>query len=383
MSIKRAFPYGGNILDAARIMSEEYFTRKETLIGVAYKAIVLRIEEDYVSPGNWVDTSLDIDGQTLVAIKARIIEPSNIHLAIPEPNTLGDKDDQLIDLHPTFIAKDINIPIPVLGSTVYVDFEDRELLTGPVFVGVVDQRIVYNGELNTSSKNVYQSNSNTVGIVNQGIPRILPDGDASSQTIIIDDAYYDIGINVHQTEIKLDSRKRTKDIKYIILHWDGAKSAKSGIGVLKRKNISTHFFVDNDGSIIQCLDPAKEVGFHAGKFNPRGIGIDISNAVFPKYQDWYVKNGFGERPTVRDLRINGSKHEEFLGFYPRQVEAVSVLVTMLCDYFGIPKQTPQIQDKVFSEITPDFNSWSGVVAHYHVKPVKWDVASFPLDSLFA
>ena len=41
--------------------------------------------------------------------------------------------------------------------------------------------------------------------------------------------------------------------------------------------------------------------------NQRGIGVEIANAYYTKYQDWYVKNGFGERPVVESAEVHG-KH---------------------------------------------------------------------------
>ena len=64
-----------------------------------------------------------------------------------------------------------------------------------------------------------------------------------------------------------------------------------------------HFLIDNDGTIYQMLD-TQHIAWHAGipryeGGNKRGIGVEISNAYYPKYQEWYIKHGFGERPHSR------------------------------------------------------------------------------------
>ena len=83
-------------------------------------------------------------------------------------------------------------------------------------------------------------------------------------------------------------------------HWDVCLSAESCARVLNKRGISVHFLIDNDGTIYQMLD-TQHKAWHAGISNyaggnPKGIGVEISNAYYTKYQDWYIKHGFGERP---------------------------------------------------------------------------------------
>jgi hypothetical protein len=42
------------------------------------------------------------------------------------------------------------------------------------------------------------------------------------------------------------------------------------------------------------------IAWHAGSrtVNRKSVGVEISNAYYPKYQSWYKKNGFGERPSI-------------------------------------------------------------------------------------
>ena len=77
-------------------------------------------------------------------------------------------------------------------------------------------------------------------------------------------------------------------------HWDVCLSAESCAKVLNKRGISVHFLIDNDGTIFQMLD-TQHKGWHAGipryeGGNLKGIGVEISNAYYLKYQDWYVQH---------------------------------------------------------------------------------------------
>ena len=51
--------------------------------------------------------------------------------------------------------------------------------------------------------------------------------------------------------------------------------------VLDKRGISVHFLIDNDGTIYQTLD-LQHAAFHAGKVNRKSVGVEISNAYYPK-----------------------------------------------------------------------------------------------------
>ena len=62
-------------------------------------------------------------------------------------------------------------------------------------------------------------------------------------------------------------------------HWDVCLSSESCATVLKKRGISVHFCIDNDGTIYQLLD-TQHAAWHAGvgKINHCSIGVEISNA---------------------------------------------------------------------------------------------------------
>ena len=102
------------------------------------------------------------------------------------------------------------------------------------------------------------------------------------------------------------SGKPDREPTMFVNHWDVCLSAESCAKVLNKRGISVHFLIDNDGTIFQMLD-TQHKAWHAGirnyeGGNTKGIGVEISNAYYTKYQDWYVKNGFG-RETVARTRV--------------------------------------------------------------------------------
>ena len=105
--------------------------------------------------------------------------------------------------------------------------------------------------------------------------------------------------------------------------------------ILNKRNISVHFCIDNDGTIYQLLD-TNHAAWHASsrKVNHKAIGIEIANAYYPKYQSWYKKRGFGERPVVVS-EVNGKPVGPHLDFYPVQIQALAALWAAIHDGVGI------------------------------------------------
>jgi hypothetical protein len=169
----------------------------------------------------------------------------------------------------------------------------------------------------------------------------------------------------------------------IVTHFDVCLSAKSCHRVLERRGISSHFAIDNDGTIYQMLDTVHE-GWHAGKVNNVSIGIDISNAIYLKYQKYYRMKGFGNRPTLTDLRVHNGRIKECLGFYPVQIEAYKALVKTLCGHYDIPIECPLDEDgTLLRRVHPDSvkKKFRGVVSHFHLTRNKWDTANLELDKV--
>ena len=181
------------------------------------------------------------------------------------------------------------------------------------------------------------------------------------------------------------SGRPARRIRYFVNHWDVCLSSTSCQNVLDKRGISVHFLIDNDGTIYQTLD-MQHAAWHAGssRTNRPSVGVEISNAYYPKYQAWYVKNGFGERPLIDDAWVHGTRLEPFLGFYPAQIEALKALWKAIHSATGIPYETPTKQNgntetKYVQDVT--YGDFSGFVSHYHVSKSKIDCAGLDIKTL--
>tara|TARA_R110002020_G_scaffold100972_4_gene238339 strand:- start:1732 stop:2685 length:954 start_codon:yes stop_codon:yes gene_type:complete len=176
-----------------------------------------------------------------------------------------------------------------------------------------------------------------------------------------------------------------RPVRLFVNHWDVCLSSKSCQSVLDKRGISVHFLIDNDGTIYQTLD-MQHGAWHAGseRVNRASVGVEISNAYYPKYQDWYVKNGFGERPIIENVRVHGEPLKPFTGFYPIQIRALKALWKSINGAASIPFETLTNQFDTTSkgyEQTAKYGKFSGFVSHYHVSKSKIDCAGLDIKKL--
>jgi hypothetical protein len=181
-----------------------------------------------------------------------------------------------------------------------------------------------------------------------------------------------------------DDRKPTMFVN----HWDVCLSSESCAKILNKRGISVHFLIDNDGTIYQMLD-TQHIAWHAGipryeGGNNKGIGVEISNAYYPKYQEWYVKHGFGERPLQEHGYVHGATLKPFTDFYPIQIEALKELWTAIHLGIGIPLEYPtdsngHIDTSVHKECQR--GTFHGICNHYNFINRKIDCAGLDLPTL--
>lgn len=164
-----------------------------------------------------------------------------------------------------------------------------------------------------------------------------------------------------------------RKIKMFVNHWDVCLSSASCVRVLNERKVSVHFAIDNDGTIYQLAD-MQHVCWHAGNnvVNMASVGVEISNAFYTKYQDTYVKKGFGPRPVVKGSRVHGAVVEDHLGFYPVQLDALAALWAAVHNAAGVPFELPAERD--VSSVAVASGTFSGFVNHYHVTNKKIDCA---------
>ena len=216
----------------------------------------------------------------------------------------------------------------------------------------------------------------------------------SSNHIIYNNEYYPIEwdkvvlpFNANGLKLTKGYRKMTRQRKpkYFVSHWDVCLSSESCYKVLKKRGLSVHFAIDNDGTIFQFLD-MNHIAYHAGgKYNSPSVGVEISNAYYPKYNPWYKRHGFGERPLVKDAHVHGKSMKPFTDFYPAQVEALKALMKAVHGAMPwIPLECPLDKNGETSYTVDPLaskNKFSGFVSHYHLTKRKIDCANLDLKSL--
>ena len=170
-------------------------------------------------------------------------------------------------------------------------------------------------------------------------------------------------------------------------HWDVCLSSSSCARVLEKRGISVHFCIDNDGTIYQLLD-TQHAAWQAGgrNWNHRSIGVEISNAYYTKYQDWYVRNGYGERPIRDDVKVHGRKLEKHLDFYPVQLEALKALWKAINSAHGIPLECPtdstgQTSGGVDKDCAA--GTFEGFISHYHLTRRKIDCGGLDIQNMLS
>ncbi len=181
------------------------------------------------------------------------------------------------------------------------------------------------------------------------------------------------------------SGKEDRKPSMFVNHWDVCLSAESCAKVLNRRGISVHFCIDNDGTIYQLLD-TQHGAWHAGNRygNKDGIGVEISNAYYTKYQDWYVKNGFGERPLQEHAWVHDKKLDPFLDFYPVQIKALQALWAAIHKGLDIPLEYPKNSNGYVDTGAHRAcyrGGFKGFCNHYNFTRKKIDCAGLDLPTL--
>jgi len=179
------------------------------------------------------------------------------------------------------------------------------------------------------------------------------------------------------------SGKEDRNPTFFVNHWDVCLSSESCAKVLNRRGISVHFCIDNDGTIFQLLD-TQHKAYHAGSANSKSVGVEITNAYYKKYQNWYVRNGFGERPIQKNAKVHGVKMPEFLDFYPEQLEALKALWSAIHDGLGIPLEFPKNKSgELDTRVNRDCkrNKFKGFCNHYNLSRNKIDCAGLDIPEL--
>lgn len=176
-----------------------------------------------------------------------------------------------------------------------------------------------------------------------------------------------------------------RNISMFVNHWDVCLDAQTCARVLNKRGISVHFCIDNDGTIYQMVD-MNHAAWHAGssKGNHASVGVEISNAYYPKYQSWYEKNGFGPRPIVENAHVHGRSMDPFMDFYPAQIDALKALWEACHNALDIPYKCPLDKNgETLYKVSTSAAStrFKGFVSHYHLTRGKIDCANLDINKL--
>tara|TARA_B100001057_G_scaffold497546_1_gene601944 strand:+ start:2504 stop:3226 length:723 start_codon:yes stop_codon:yes gene_type:complete len=93
-------------------------------------------------------------------------------------------------------------------------------------------------------------------------------------------------ISINYSPNFYSKKRKTQDIKFIILHYTGMRTDKHSINRLidSESSVSCHYYIDKNGKIIAMV-PDLYIAWHAGQsawkrfksLNKNSIGIEISN----------------------------------------------------------------------------------------------------------
>lgn len=168
-------------------------------------------------------------------------------------------------------------------------------------------------------------------------------------------------------------RKRRKP-KMFVAHWDVCLDTRSMVEVTKKRGLSVHFGIDNDGTIYQLLD-TNHIAWHARGVNNVSVGVEIANGVYPRFQKHYESLGLKKRDLVVNEEIHGKAVSPYLGFYDEQIAAFKALAEALSDEYNIPWKFPvdgggDIVTGLDTRVAG--RSFKGIVGHYHLNIQKND-----------
>lgn len=174
-------------------------------------------------------------------------------------------------------------------------------------------------------------------------------------------------------------------VNQVVLHIDGCHDAAMCFRVLKSRSLSTHFIIDWDGTLYQCLDVMQQ-GYHAGAANGKAVGIDLNNMMknlvkepnaemyptgHPRYEEM-MKKEF-RRPKSDVQTIAYSKVQSY-GFTDAQYTAlIELLRVLIIKLPNIQNAYPMTLDgDVVRTPLEDAASHAGYMAHWHWEAQRWD-----------
>jgi hypothetical protein len=163
---------------------------------------------------------------------------------------------------------------------------------------------------------------------------------------------------------------RSREPVQVILHHDACPTVEGTMASFGPTK-STHFLVDDRGIVLQALDPAQDIAYHAKGFNRLSVGVDIHNPVERRFDGWW-------RPVV--LKLIGGQTWNGWGLYDHQIEVAIELLRVLRQYIptiGAEHKASPGYDSSITRATP------GIWGHGQVQENKWPTEphGFPFSRL--
>ena len=253
-----------------------------------YKAIVLSAwHEETANPGSFWNIFSDGSNGQIAMVKARI--PELHHYPVPTSLHPGPGPHQAdIKLYPTYVCRTLNMPLPLPGTIIWVDYEDRQNFKYPIYLGPVktDANAPVGKEIGVSSA----PPGSAAAFNNPGLAAAPTMFGGANIKKNIGNAQISSGPVFRNPRTgKPSGMKRKNPPTTIIIHesaagqrqFDEGKIPDGGVDltrrILEKKNLGVHFGIDRFGKVSQYADPVSRTLWHASPYNDVSVAIEIYN----------------------------------------------------------------------------------------------------------
>lgn len=163
-------------------------------------------------------------------------------------------------------------------------------------------------------------------------------------------------------------------ITMLCIHHDATWNSLACFEVLKRRGLSSHIFIDGDGTIYQPLD-LRDNAWHAGEVNNYSVGLDMNNVASP---DLLIDTEQGRRYAearggLVTSQINGANISS-CGYSEEQYLSLVAVILGLHKVFPRLGLFPPLDQsgEVINRKIVNYEAFGGFCGHMHVSASKWD-----------